>query len=64
MRRCGMLPGFSVVLSLLGGLHETARFHSFGAAVAWPLAAAAQQSTNSKRLAIFSPSNPIADLHA
>jgi hypothetical protein len=25
-----------------------------GAAVAWPLAAAAQQSTNSKRLAIFS----------
>jgi len=34
-----------------------------GAAVAWPLAAAAQQSTNSKRLAIFSPSNPSADLH-
>jgi putative ABC transport system substrate-binding protein len=32
-------------------------------AVAWPLAAAAQQSTNSKRLAIFSPSNPSADLH-
>ena len=34
-----------------------------GAAVAWPLAAAAQQSTNSKRLAIFSPSEPSADLH-
>ena len=34
-----------------------------GAAVAWPLAAAAQQSTNSKRLAIFSPSEPGADLH-
>src|SRR5258707_12457558 len=33
------------------------------AAVAWPLAAAAQQSTNSKRLAIFSPSEPSADLH-
>jgi putative tryptophan/tyrosine transport system substrate-binding protein len=33
-----------------------------GAAVAWPLAAAAQQSTNSKRLAIFSPSQPSADL--
>ena len=32
-------------------------------AVAWPLAAAAQQSTNSKRLAIFSPSDPSADLH-
>src|SRR2546430_2455370 len=32
-------------------------------AVAWPLAAAAQQSTNSKRLAIFSPSEPNADLH-
>src|SRR6478672_9455351 len=32
-------------------------------AVAWPLAAAAQQSTNSKRLAIFSPSQPGADLH-
>jgi len=32
-------------------------------AVAWPLAAAAQQSTNSKRLAIFSPSQPSADLH-
>jgi ABC-type uncharacterized transport system substrate-binding protein len=31
--------------------------------VAWPLAAAAQQSTNSKRLAIFSPSEPSADLH-
>ncbi len=30
---------------------------------AWPLAAAAQQSTNSKRLAIFSPSEPSADLH-
>ena len=34
-----------------------------GAAVAWPLAAAAQQSTNSKRLAIFSPSELSADLH-
>src|ERR1700757_2772943 len=34
-----------------------------GAAVAWPLAAAAQQSTNSKRLAIFSPSEPNAYLH-
>src|SRR5467141_1857616 len=32
-------------------------------AVAWPLAAAAQQSTNQKRLAIFSPSEPSADLH-
>ncbi len=34
-----------------------------GAAVAWPLAAAAQQSTNSKRLALFSPSEPSADMH-
>ena len=34
-----------------------------GAAVAWPLAAAAQQSTNRKRLAIFSPAEPSADLH-
>ena len=32
-------------------------------AVAWPLAAAAQQSTNKNRLAIFSPSEPSADLH-
>jgi putative tryptophan/tyrosine transport system substrate-binding protein len=32
-------------------------------AVAWPLAAAAQQSANRKRLAIFSPSQPSADLH-
>src|SRR4249920_1625394 len=32
-------------------------------AVAWPFAATAQQSTNSKRLAIFSPSEPSADLH-
>ena len=32
-------------------------------AVAWPLAAAAQHSTNSKRLAIFSPAEPSADLH-
>src|SRR3982075_4372822 len=32
-------------------------------AVAWPLAAAAQQSTSSKRLAIFSPSEPSVDLH-
>jgi putative ABC transport system substrate-binding protein len=34
-----------------------------GAAVAWPLCAAAQQSANRKRLAIFSPSEPSADLH-
>ena len=34
-----------------------------GAAVAWPLSVAAQQSTNSKRLAIFSPAEPSADLH-
>ena len=34
-----------------------------GAAVAWPLAAAAQQRTNSKRLAIFAPAEPSADLH-
>jgi putative tryptophan/tyrosine transport system substrate-binding protein len=34
-----------------------------GLAVAWPLAAAAQQGTNKKRLAIFSPSEPSADLH-
>jgi putative tryptophan/tyrosine transport system substrate-binding protein len=34
-----------------------------GAAVAWPLAATAQQSANKKRLAIFSPSEPSADLH-
>src|SRR6267142_2428052 len=32
-------------------------------AVAWPLSAAAQQGTNKKRLAIFSPSQPSADLH-
>jgi putative tryptophan/tyrosine transport system substrate-binding protein len=32
-------------------------------AVAGPLAATAQQSTNSKRLAVFSPSEPSADLH-
>src|SRR5882672_4656876 len=32
-------------------------------AVAWPLAAVAQQGTNKKRLAIFSPSEPSADLH-
>lgn len=32
-------------------------------AVAGPLVAAAQQSTNSKRLAVFSPSEPSADLH-
>ncbi|MBR1153733.1 ABC transporter substrate-binding protein [Bradyrhizobium sp. JYMT SZCCT0428] len=32
-------------------------------AVAWPLSAAAQQSTNSKRLAIFSPAEPSAHLH-
>jgi putative ABC transport system substrate-binding protein len=32
-------------------------------AVAGPLAAAAQQSPNSKRLAVFSPSEPSADLH-
>jgi putative ABC transport system substrate-binding protein len=34
-----------------------------GTAIAWPLAAAAQQITNKKRLAIFSPSEPSADLH-
>ena len=34
-----------------------------GAAVAWPLVVAAQQSTNSKRLAIFSPSHLGAHLH-
>jgi putative ABC transport system substrate-binding protein len=34
-----------------------------GAAVVWPLSAAAQQSTNRKRLAVFSPSQPSADLH-
>ncbi|MBR1213032.1 ABC transporter substrate binding protein [Bradyrhizobium sp. JYMT SZCCT0180] len=38
-------------------------FISGGAAVAWPLAATAQQSANKKRLAIFSPSEPSADLH-
>jgi putative ABC transport system substrate-binding protein len=32
-------------------------------AVTWPLAAAAQQGTNKKNLAIFSPSEPSADLH-
>ena len=32
-------------------------------AVTWPLAAAAQQSINKKRLGIFSPSEPSADLH-
>jgi putative ABC transport system substrate-binding protein len=32
-------------------------------AVTWPLAAAEQQSINKKRLAIFSPSEPSADLH-
>ena len=32
-------------------------------AVTWPLAVAAQQSTNSKRLAIFSPAEPSADFH-
>jgi putative ABC transport system substrate-binding protein len=31
--------------------------------VAWPFAATAQQGTDSKRLAIFSPSEPSADLH-
>jgi len=34
-----------------------------GAAVAWPLSAAGQQSINSKRLAVFSPSEPSANLH-
>ena len=34
-----------------------------GAAVAWPLSAAAQQSTSLKRLVIFSPAEPSADLH-
>jgi ABC-type uncharacterized transport system substrate-binding protein len=32
-------------------------------AVAWPLSAAAQQSTSRKRLVIFSPAEPSADLH-
>src|SRR5215204_6425838 len=32
-------------------------------AVAWPLAGAAQQRTNSKRLAYFSPSEPNANLY-
>ena len=32
-------------------------------ALAWPLAAAAQQSTNKKRLAIFSPSERLVRLH-
>src|ERR1700682_88038 len=32
-------------------------------AVTWPLAAAAPQSINKKRLTIFSPSEPSADLH-
>jgi hypothetical protein len=31
--------------------------------MAWPLAATAQQNTNAKRLAIFSPSEPSANLH-
>jgi putative tryptophan/tyrosine transport system substrate-binding protein len=35
-----------------------------GAAIAWPLAVAAQQSTNEKRLAIFSPSERLVRLHA
>src|ERR1700730_4825800 len=30
---------------------------------AWPLSATAQQGTNSKRLAIFAPAEPSADLH-
>jgi len=34
-----------------------------GGALAWPFAGTAQQSTNSKRLAVFSPSEPSADLH-
>jgi putative ABC transport system substrate-binding protein len=34
-----------------------------GGAVAWPLATTAQQSSNKKRLAIFSPSEPSAELH-
>ncbi|MGM4872810.1 hypothetical protein AB7645_16495 [Bradyrhizobium sp. 956_D2_N1_5] len=33
-----------------------------GAAVVWPLAAGAQQIPNRKRLAIFSPAEPSADL--
>src|SRR3981081_1012401 len=35
-----------------------------GAAIAWPLAAAAQQSTNEKHLAIFSPSERLVRGHA
>ena len=42
-------------------LDRTERRFSLNGALAWPLAAAAQQSTNSKRLAIFSPSS--AHLH-
>ncbi|MBR1238301.1 ABC transporter substrate-binding protein [Bradyrhizobium sp. AUGA SZCCT0182] len=37
--------------------------HLGGAAVAWPLAAFAQQSTNKKRIVIFSPAEPSAHLH-
>jgi putative tryptophan/tyrosine transport system substrate-binding protein len=44
-------------------LDRTERRFSLNGALAWPLAAAAQQSTNSKRLAIFSPSHLSAHLH-
>jgi putative ABC transport system substrate-binding protein len=38
-------------------------FLSFLCGAAWPLSATAQQGTNSKRLAIFAPAEPSADLH-
>jgi putative tryptophan/tyrosine transport system substrate-binding protein len=44
-------------------MRRRAFLSSMCGAVAWPLVAAAQQSTNSKRLAIFSPAEPSGDLH-